>query len=59
MVTINFIGDISLFKVYEELNIDPFSEIFLQKSDYNIGNFEFIFLITEKNNSLMSPINIR
>lgn len=42
MVTINFIGDISLFKVYEELNIDPFSEIFLPKSDYNIGNFEFI-----------------
>ena len=41
-VEINFVGDVALFKKYEELNIDPFKEIVLPKSDYNIGNFEFI-----------------
>lgn len=39
---INFVGDISLFKKNEELNIDPFEEIWLPESDWNVGNFEFI-----------------
>ena len=38
---INFLGDIGIFKKYEELNIDPF-EVQLPESDLNIGNFEFI-----------------
>ena len=39
---INFLGDIGLFKKFEELNIDPFDSIQLPESDLNIGNFEFI-----------------
>ncbi len=39
---INFLGDIGIFKKYQELNIDPFFEIQLPESDLNIGNFEFI-----------------
>ena len=39
---INFVGDIGVFRRYEELNIDPFSEIILPESDLNVGNFEFM-----------------
>ena len=39
---INFLGDIGIFRKYELLNIDPFSQIDLPESDLNIGNFEFI-----------------
>jgi len=42
MININFVGDIALFALFEERGIDPFKEIHLPKSDYNIGNFEFI-----------------
>lgn len=42
MVSINFVGDLALFKIFEEKGIDPFKEVILPKSDYNIGNFEFI-----------------
>lgn len=41
MVSINFVGDIALFKIFEEKGIDPFKEVNLPQSDYNIGNFEF------------------
>ena len=43
---INFVGDIGIFRKYEELGIDPFREVTLPESDLNIGNFEFI--ISEK-----------
>jgi poly-gamma-glutamate capsule biosynthesis protein CapA/YwtB (metallophosphatase superfamily) len=39
---INFLGDIGLFKKFEELKIDPFLEVQLPDSDLTIGNFEFI-----------------
>ncbi len=39
---VNFVGDIGLFKKFEELKIDPFDEINLPNSDFNIGNFEFV-----------------
>ena len=39
---INFVGDIGIFRKYEELNIDPFDLIQLPGADLNIGNFEFI-----------------
>lgn len=42
MVSINFVGDVALFKVFEEKGIDPFNKITLPQSDYNIGNFEFV-----------------
>ncbi|MDO6604346.1 CapA family protein [Arenibacter palladensis] len=42
MVRINFVGDVALFNVFEEKGIDPFKEVILPDSDYNIGNFEFI-----------------
>ncbi|XLS29274.1 CapA family protein [Flavobacteriaceae bacterium M23B6Z8] len=42
MISLNFVGDISLFKHYEESNIDPLAKVKLPKSDYNIANFEFI-----------------
>jgi hypothetical protein len=42
MVSLNFVGDIGLFKEYQIKMIDPFIEINLPDSDYNIGNFEFI-----------------
>lgn len=41
-VKINFVGDIGLFKKFEELQVDPFTEIKLPTSDLNIGNFEFM-----------------
>jgi 2',3'-cyclic-nucleotide 2'-phosphodiesterase (5'-nucleotidase family) len=42
MVKVNFVGDVSIFKEYQQLSIDPFKEIYLPESDYNIGNFEFV-----------------
>lgn len=42
MVRLNFVGDIALFKEFQDRNIDPFKLIVLPESDYNIGNFEFI-----------------
>jgi len=41
MISLNFVGDVSLFKEYERRNIDPLNEIWLPNSDYNIANFEF------------------
>ncbi len=42
MVKINFVGDIALFKEFQRRNVDPMQDICLPKSDFNIGNFEFI-----------------
>lgn len=42
MITINFVGDIALFKEYQIMQTDPVKEVFLPESNYNIGNFEFI-----------------
>jgi hypothetical protein len=39
---VNFVGDIGLFKKFEDYSIDPFKIIQLPESDLNIGNFEFI-----------------
>lgn len=41
MVSINFVGDVALFKVYEQNNCDPFSNIKLPDSLFNVANFEF------------------
>ena len=41
-VNLNFLGDIGLFKSYEDNNVEPVSEIHLPKSDFNIANLEFI-----------------
>jgi hypothetical protein len=41
-VKVNFVGDIGVFKKFEDLNIDPFGEIYLPESDFNVGNFEFV-----------------
>jgi len=49
MVSLNFVGDIGLFKEYQNKRIDPFIEIKLPDSDYNIGNFEFIIPNNRKN----------
>jgi len=38
----NFVGDIGIFKKFENLGIDPFKQICLPESDLNIGNFEFV-----------------
>jgi hypothetical protein len=40
--SINFVGDVSIFRKYEEMGIDPFHEVLLPDSDYNIGNMEFV-----------------
>lgn len=42
MIRINFVGDIALFREFQHLKIDPFKEISLPESNYNIGNFEFV-----------------
>ncbi len=39
---VNFLGDIGVFKKFEDLGIDPFKEVRLPDADMNIGNFEFI-----------------
>lgn len=44
-VSINFAGDIALFKKNQNKKIGPFKEINLPGSDYNIGNFEFVIPI--------------
>ncbi len=38
---INFLGDIGLFRLYQEKGIDPFREVVLPEAQLNIGNFEF------------------
>ncbi len=40
--TINFAGDIGLFRKYEEAHLDPLHNIILPHAEYSIGNFEFI-----------------
>ena len=42
MVSLNFVGDIGLFREYQSKGIDPFAEITLPDSDFCVGNFEFI-----------------
>jgi len=39
---VNFVGDIGIFRKYEELKLDPFERVSLPEADLNIGNFEFI-----------------
>lgn len=39
---INFVGDVALFRKFEEACVDPFNKIKLPKADYTIGNFEFV-----------------
>lgn len=39
---INFVGDIGIFKAYENKGIDPLSIIELPESDLSVANFEFI-----------------
>jgi poly-gamma-glutamate synthesis protein (capsule biosynthesis protein) len=41
-VRINFVGDIGVFRRYEELGIDPFREVILPEADLNMGNLEFM-----------------
>ena len=40
--SINFVGDIGLFKKYEDAGIDPFAKIKLPSANYAIANFEFV-----------------
>jgi len=40
--SINFAGDIALFKRYEETGVDPFDGVTMPAADYSIGNFEFV-----------------
>jgi hypothetical protein len=42
MVKLNFVGDVGLFRLFQDRGIDPFNEINLPDSDFNTGNFEFI-----------------
>ncbi|WP_410006575.1 CapA family protein [Aequorivita nionensis] len=42
MVKINFVGDIALFRQFQRMKVDPFKELELPESDFNIGNFEFV-----------------
>jgi len=42
MVSLNFVGDIGLFREYQSKGINPFAEITLPESDFSVGNFEFI-----------------
>lgn len=42
MANINFVGDISIFRKYEEIKKDPLQELELPVADYSIGNMEFI-----------------
>ena len=39
--TINFVGDVALFKESERREMDPFDLIELPDSDYNVANLEF------------------
>lgn len=41
-VSINFAGDIALFRDFEERGVDPLAMIQLPAADYSIANFEFI-----------------
>lgn len=39
---LNFVGDIGMFRRYEEMGIDPFKLVSLPPADRQIGNFEFM-----------------
>jgi len=39
---INFVGDVGIFRKFEEHEIDPFEGVYLPAADLNIANFEFI-----------------
>lgn len=41
MISINFVGDVAIFKEYERREHDPFSDISLPSSSFNVANFEF------------------
>lgn len=41
MVKINFVGDVAIFREFENRNIDPFKSIKLPESSFNIANLEF------------------
>lgn len=41
MVSINFVGDVAIFKQFEINNVDPFQRIELPVSDYSVANLEF------------------
>lgn len=42
LLKLNFVGDIGLFKSYEDNKTDPIKEIHLPEADFNIANLEFI-----------------
>lgn len=41
-VILNFVGDIGLFKSYEDNQTYPINEVYLPEANFNIANFEFI-----------------
>jgi len=41
MIRINFVGDVAIFKEYENRQHDPFAYIKLPDSSFNVANFEF------------------
>ena len=65
-MNVNFLGDIGLFRKFEEVNIDPFREISLPGADFSIGNFEFMvpenrqpFFYDVRENYSCSPAYLR
>ncbi len=40
-VSLNFVGDVAIFKQFEKNAVDPLQEIELPDADFNIANFEF------------------
>lgn len=41
MISINFVGDVAIFKEYEKRQHDPFANVILPESSLNVANFEF------------------
>lgn len=41
MISINFVGDVAIFKEYERKQHDPFAHTILPGSSFNVANFEF------------------
>jgi hypothetical protein len=41
VVSINFVGDVAIFRQFEINNVDPFQRIELPVSDYSVANLEF------------------
>jgi hypothetical protein len=39
--SLNFVGDVAIFKQFEKDEVDPLQEIELPAADFNIENFEF------------------